>query len=199
MKQIFLILFLSSLFLQISAQDRIIQTHEQKYRYSKIVLKAGVTKRPKNININENEITYLMYNSQAQLKELDTINFNQIESIKVANKTRVWAGAMIGLGVGILNSNFIFNSVKRTEITSIDPRGNEAWYEEISRLQESTVYTYDAGGIRTEQKEYKVDYSIKTAPLWLAIGGGVVAGTVTGYLIKKGWKTISPGGNFLLR
>lgn len=166
---------------------------ENSFKYSKIVLKSGTVKRPKNIIINENEV---LYNGRTPEGEpiQKSYDFNEIESMKVASGSHFLAFTAIGAGVGIITYIITRSMIQSPRTSIFDPRGYDRWYaSEVNMISITTPITYNSYGVPVRGwSTYEYSYIMSSTPTILILGGSITLGAVTGYIFKKGWKTVVP-------
>lgn len=158
-------LFLISLFV-LNSFTGFSQNDSINYKYSRITLSSGELIKPKNITLHGNNVSFYKNNLRTGQKELVSYSLSDIQSIKAARKNNILAGSLIGTGVGVITmiiTEQLFEKPK--SVTTVTPTG---W--------ETVTYT------RTMALGSKI----------AIVAGGALLGTITGALIKRGWKTVFP-------
>jgi hypothetical protein len=132
----------------------------------RIALNSGKMIKTKKIIIDENKVSFTSFNYDTREFLPGSYNLNEIKSIKAATKTAVVPGFLVGTGIGTVSMLIINKLVTKDIHTHTSTGSSETWYD--------------------------YEKSMTTRGKITIVAGGALLGTLTGLLIKTGWKTVVP-------
>ncbi len=148
------------------------QSVTQIHKYGMLKLKSGKILKIKKVQLSDE---FLLF-SMTQNKNISTqkTELSKIENLKVANKTNLLTGALIGTGVGVITMLLVEKSLEKPKQGSSN---TIPWWSDGVSYSSST-------GESTQIMAF--------APKLFIVTGFTAIGILIGRSIKRGWKTIYP-------